>query len=119
MLALKNFREDFGMSCPKCGSRVIRITPAGGYVCTSCGYSWPIPMAELGWAYRIFLVEKLYEQFKDVKPLDCAKLKEELTKRGASAQEASRIARRIARRNMRLTNDKREKDVIERALENC
>ncbi len=107
------------MSCPKCGSRAVKVTPSGKYVCMSCGYSWPIPMAELGWAQRIFLVEKLYEQFKDVKPLDCAKLKDEIVKRGLNAEEAGKIARRIARRNIRLTNDKKEKDALRAALESC
>ncbi len=105
--------------CPKCGSQRVKVTPAGNYVCTSCGYSWPMPTAELGWAHRIFLVEKLYEEFKDAKPLDCAKLKEEIIRKGATAQEASRIARRIARRNMKLTNNKKEKDALREALESC
>ncbi|WP_052886181.1 hypothetical protein [Thermoproteus uzoniensis] len=107
------------MACPKCGSRDVRISPSGKYVCNSCGYSWQIPMADLEWAQRIFRVEKLYEEFKDVRPIDCARMKGEMVKKGVSEDDAAKIVRRIARRAARLTNDKREKDALAAIIEGC
>ncbi|AEA13064.1 hypothetical protein TUZN_1597 [Thermoproteus uzoniensis 768-20] len=76
-------------------------------------------MADLEWAQRIFRVEKLYEEFKDVRPIDCARMKGEMVKKGVSEDDAAKIVRRIARRAARLTNDKREKDALAAIIEGC
>jgi len=107
------------MACPKCGSRDVRISPSGKYVCNLCGYSWQMPMADLGWARRIFNIEKLYEEFKDVRPIDCARMKGEMVKRGAGEGDAAKIVRRIARRAIRMTNDKNEREALAAIIDGC
>ncbi|MEZ0248450.1 MAG: hypothetical protein ABWJ97_04185 [Thermoproteus sp.] len=106
------------MACPKCGSRDVKVTPSAMYVCKSCGYSWSIPEADLSWAQKIFTSERLYEELKNIKA-DCAKLREEITKRGLSPDEAAKVARRIVRRNIKLTNDKREKEALRSSISRC
>ncbi|CCC82512.1 DNA-directed RNA polymerase subunit M [Thermoproteus tenax] len=107
------------MSCPKCGSKAVKVTSSGKYLCTTCGYTWPIPEAQLGWAIEIFQMERAYEELKDAKNIDCAKLKEEIKRRGLDDEKAAKIARRVLRRAIKLSGDHRAQEELGSALKEC
>ncbi|MFN7105933.1 MAG: TFIIB-type zinc ribbon-containing protein [Pyrobaculum sp.] len=62
------------MSCPKCGSRDLVLTPSGDFLCKSCGYRQPFPQVNYSWAEVEIKRAKLFELYIEEPVEDCATL---------------------------------------------
>ncbi|MFN3804124.1 MAG: TFIIB-type zinc ribbon-containing protein [Pyrobaculum sp.] len=62
------------MSCPKCGSRDLVLTPSGDFLCKSCGYRQPFPHVDYSWAEVEIKKAKLFERYVEEPVENCDKL---------------------------------------------
>ncbi|AFA40467.1 TFIIB zinc-binding protein [Pyrobaculum oguniense TE7] len=92
------------MSCPRCGSREVMLTPVGEYVCKKCGHRWAMPSVDYTWIELDVKKAKLFEKYIDSPIESCEELLslllKELDEESARYLAAKILLQRAERRRM-------------------
>ncbi|MEM1924654.1 MAG: TFIIB-type zinc ribbon-containing protein [Pyrobaculum sp.] len=107
------------MACPKCGSRDLVLTPGNEFICSRCGYKWPMPQLDFTWVETEIKKAKLFEKYIDAPIESCEELLNQLLKeldeKDARALAVKILLQRAERR--KLTQEELRKIYID--VEKC